>query len=179
MNPHPRWLLPAALVALAPAQALAVQYLTAEQAQGLIFPQAREFVPATVTLSAAQIEEIGKRAGVPVRVAQQRVLQARAEGRLLGWILLDEVYGKHELISYALGINPDGTVRQLEILEYREAYGYQVRTPAWRRQFVGKSAADPVKLDTDILNITGATLSCRHLTEGVRRLLAFTQVALR
>ncbi len=174
-----RWLAPAALVAAVPAQCLAVQYLSAEQAQGLIFPQAREFLPSTITLTGPQSEQIEHLSGVHLRTPVQRVLQARAEGRTLGWIILDEVYGKHELISYALGINFDGSVRQLEILEYKEAYGYQVRNPAWRRQFAGKTAADPLKLDTDILNITGATLSCRHLAEGVKRLLAFAQVALR
>ena len=42
----------------------------------------------------------------------------------------------------------------------------------WRNQFVHKSAADPLKLDQDIRNISGATLSSRHVTEGVRRLMA-------
>lgn len=179
MMPDLRWIAPAALVALASPQCFAVQYLTAEQAQQLIFPQAKEFAPAPITLTPAQSEQVEKLSGVHVRTPQLRVLQARADGRLLGWVILDEVVGKHEFITYALGINPDGTVRQMEILEYKEAYGYQVRNPAWRRQFAGKSTADPLKLDGDILNIAGATLSCRHLSEGVRRLLAVHQVALR
>jgi hypothetical protein len=29
-----------------------------------------------------------------------------------------------------------------------------------------------LRLEEDIQNISGATLSCRHITEGVRRLLA-------
>ena len=40
-----------------------------------------------------------------------------------------------------------------------------------RRQFIGKTVRDPVSLNQDIKNISGATLSCRHLTEGVQRLL--------
>jgi hypothetical protein len=46
-----------------------------------------------------------------------------------------------------------------------------VRLAGWRNQFAGKTAADAVALDRDIRNISGATLSCRHLTEGVHRLL--------
>jgi len=59
----------------------------------------------------------------------------------------------------------------VEILEYRETYGDQVRNEAWRAQFTGKTHAAPLKLGTDIQNISGATLSSRHITDGVKRLL--------
>lgn len=46
-----------------------------------------------------------------------------------------------------------------------------------RSQLVGKSAGDPIRFDRDIRNIRGATLSCRHGTDGVRHLVAiFDQV---
>src|SRR5260221_13373395 len=57
-------------------------------------------------------------------------------------------------------------------LEYRESHGGQVRDAKWRAQFAGKSIADPLQLDRDIRNISGATLSCRHVTDGVKRVLA-------
>jgi Na+-translocating ferredoxin:NAD+ oxidoreductase RnfG subunit len=116
---------------------------------------------------------------VRVRLLEQRVWQARAAGKLLGWFIIDEVYGKHEFITYAVGINADGSVRQIEVMDYREAYGYEIRNRAWRRQFAGKRHGDALRLDQDIKNISGATLSCRHVTDGVKRLLAFHQVALR
>jgi len=83
------------------------------------------------------------------------------------------VLGKHELITYALALDARGRVRGVEILEYLEAHGGEILDPAWRAQFVGKSTADPLKLDRDIRNISGATLSCRHVTDGVKRLLDF------
>ena len=55
-----------------------------------------------------------------------------------GWLIVDEVVGKHEMITYALGINPDGSIKQVEILEYRESYGFEVADIVWRQQFVGK-----------------------------------------
>jgi Na+-transporting NADH:ubiquinone oxidoreductase subunit NqrC len=64
-------------------------------------------------------------------------------------------------------------------MEYRETYGYEIRNEKWRAQFVGKSANSTLKLDHDIKNISGATLSCRHITDGVKRLLAFYEVVLR
>ncbi|MGD9842751.1 MAG: FMN-binding protein, partial [Steroidobacteraceae bacterium] len=62
---------------------------------------------------------------------------------------------------------------------YRETYGYQIRETSWRDQFTGKALQDTFKLDQDITNITGATLSCRNVTNGIKRLLALQQVALR
>ena len=174
-----RWLAPAAIIAAASPHCFAAQYMSLEQAQALIFPQAQEFVSAPVTLTPEQIERIERQSGVQVRAPQQRVWLARAAGKLLGWFILDQVIGKHELITYAAGINLDGTLRQFQVIEYREAYGSQVRYLKWRDQFVGKSAADPLELDTDIVNISGATLSCRHMTDGIKRLLTFYQVALR
>jgi hypothetical protein len=169
------WLLiPATAVIVAPACAYATQYLTLEQAQQAIFPGA-DFTQAFVTISDAQRAEIERRTGVTVRVREQRVWRVSTGGVFV----VDEVIGKHELITYAVGLNSDGVVRQLEIMDYRESYGYEIRNAAWRRQFIGKHDSDPLKLDLDIKNIGGATLSCRHIAEGVRRLLALYDVALR
>jgi hypothetical protein len=75
------------------------------------------------------------------------------------------------LITYSLALDASGKVLELEVLDYRESHGGEVRLPAWRRQFNGKSVADVPSLDREIRNISGATLSCRHLTEGLQRLL--------
>ena len=56
-------------------------------------------------------------------------------------------------------------------MQYIESYGYEVREAQWRAQFVGKSASSPLELNNDITNISGATLSSRHVTEGVKRVL--------
>ena len=76
------------------------------------------------------------------------------------------------MITYAVAIDPAGTVRGIEILDYRETYGGEIRNPKWRQQFVGKRNGAALRLGGDIQNISGATLSSRHVTDGVRRLLA-------
>lgn len=164
----------AAPLALVAPTAYASVYLSIEQAQQAIFPGGR-FVAAPITLTEAQARAITERAGVRAQGREQRVWQVPGAG----WFMVDEVLGKQELITYAVGVNADGTVRGIEILEYRESHGHEVRTPAWRQQFVGKSAADPLQLDQDIRNISGATLSCRHVTAGVKRLLALHAIALK
>jgi Na+-translocating ferredoxin:NAD+ oxidoreductase RnfG subunit len=173
-----RWLVPAVIVAVAQPCA-AAKYMSVEQARALVFPMADEYVAKAVQLTPEQMREIDKASGVAGRTAQQPVWQALAKGKPVGWFFVDQVIGKHELITYALGINPDGTVRQVEIIEYLENYGSQVRYPNWRNQFVGKTADSLLRLDSDIENISGATLSARHLTEGIKRLLFVHKAVLR
>jgi len=143
-----RWpaFIAAPVVACAPS-AHATHYLSVAQAQALMFP------------------------GEAMTAFTAEHATWRASGG--GWFIVDKVLGKHELITYALALDARGRVRGVEILEYLEAHGGEIRNPAWRAQFVGKSAADPLKLDRDIRNISGATLSCRHVTDGVKRLLDF------
>lgn len=51
--------------------------------------------------------------------------------------------------------------------------------PAWQRQFSGREGLDQLRFEADIKNIAGATLSCGHVTEGVRWLMALWEVSLR
>lgn len=152
----------------------ATVYLSVEQAQQAIFPNA-SFTPAHLTLTSEQRRAIESKSGVNVRSRDQKIWQVSGGG----WFILDEVVGKHEFITYAVGLNAGGEVRQIEIMEYRESYGHEIRNADWRRQFTGKTVADPLKLDRDIRNISGATLSCRHITDGVKRLLALYEVVLK
>ena len=165
-------LLPLATVTISmPAQATV--YLTVEQAQALMFPGAI-FTADVRTLTDDQVKAIEHASDVDVRHRTLHVWRVSAGG----WFIADEVVGKHDFIPFALALNADGSVKSVEILEYRETYGGQVRDAAWRAQFAGKRAGDKLKLNDDIRNISGATLSSRHITDGVKRLLATYAVVL-
>jgi Na+-transporting NADH:ubiquinone oxidoreductase subunit NqrC len=169
---------PLALLATA-APAFATQYLSTEQAQKLMFPEADAFRSQPLALDSAQMRAVEELARVPARSAQWRVVGAYKGDALLGYVVLDDVVGKFELISYAVGINLDASVRQVEILAYRESHGGEVRLPAWRKQFVGKTArGGGLAIGAGVASISGATLSCTHVTDGVRRIAAVAQVAL-
>ena len=162
---HVHWLLPATALVAAPA--CATTYFTVEQAQLAMLP-GQALTPLAVTLTPAQAKAIEQASGARVREKALKVWRA-ANG---GWFYVDQVLGKHEFITYALALDAHGAVTGLEILDYRETYGGAVRNPKWRAQFTGKRYGAPLKLDADIANLSGATLSSAHITDGVRRLLA-------
>lgn len=141
MKTSPWALIPLAVISTS---AHATAYLTVEQAQRAIFP------------------------GATFAATGQPNVWRTSSG---GVFVVDRVIGKHEFIAMAVGINANGTVKQIEIMDYRESYGYEVRDASWRAQFVGKSANSQLELDADIKNISGATLSSKHVTDGVKRIL--------
>ena len=134
---------PAAVMLAIAGPAYAVQYLTVEEAQKAAFPSVR--------FTEVQAGRVWKASGG-------------------GVFVLDHVIGKHLYIDYAVALE-GGHVKRVDILAYRESYGGEVRSPSWLAQFVGKTAASPLKVGGDIRNISGATLSSLHVTEGVKRIL--------
>jgi Na+-translocating ferredoxin:NAD+ oxidoreductase RnfG subunit len=159
--------------------ALAEHYLTLAEAQKICFPNADTFEAQQLRLSSEQSKAIEQKSGVKVRKNEIRFSVARTRANTVGVLMVDHVVGKHELIDYAVAISPEGTVLQVEILEYREHYGGEIRNAKWRQQFKGKSAASKLKLNDDIYNISGATISCRNVTDGIRRVLATFEVVVR
>jgi Na+-translocating ferredoxin:NAD+ oxidoreductase RnfG subunit len=170
-------LAPPAIV-LPAAAARAVQYLDVSQAQHALFADATRFEPSPVTLSDDQRRAIEKSSATRTPLPIDHIWRAFAGERLLGHLIVDEVYGKHEFITYAVAIDPSGAVLGVEIMDYRETHGGEIRQADWRAQFRGKRAGDPLELGNGIANISGATMSCKHVTDGVKRLLALHAAAL-
>src|SRR5262249_22988434 len=112
-----RLTLPAAVVASVSSPSYAVQDLTIDAAQELAFPDANRFV---------------ENGGL--------TWKAQAADKLLGLFVVDHVIGKHLYIDYAVALDPTGRVMRVEILQYRESYGGEVREPGWLAQFVGKTS---------------------------------------
>ena len=156
--------------------AFATQYLSVEQAQHVLFPDATSFKDSSLQLTTDQMRQVEKLSGLPARSVGWRIFSAYKDQQLLGHVVLDDVIGKYELISYAVALSLQAVVQQVEILSYRESHGFEIRNAAWRRQFVGKSAQGGLVVGDGIANISGATLSCTHVTDGVRRIAAVVQV---
>jgi Na+-translocating ferredoxin:NAD+ oxidoreductase RnfG subunit len=174
------WLMPAALAAL-PAYhaARATVYMSVDEAQHAAFSKASAFTP--VAVSPADLDAALKASPESAMGGawSPKVWEARDGDAIAGWFFVDQVIGKAEAITFAVALDAHGAVQDIEILEYRETHGGEVRLAPWRKQFNGKTAHDPIRLDVDIRNISGATLSCRHVTDGVRRLVALHDHALK
>jgi len=144
-----RWTIPPAIIVSLASSAHAIEYASVEEAQKQAFPSATRFA-----------------------AVDGRAFRALAGERSLGLFVIDHVVGKHLYIDYAVALDPGGRVQRVQILQYRESYGGEVHSSSWLAQFVGKSNGSPLRIGNDITNISGATLSSTHVTEGVKRILA-------
>ncbi len=179
MNDWLRWAMPAPVALLAAAPAYGVQYLSVPEAQRLCFANCDQFVPSHIRFTPEQVKGIEALSGQKVQLRGQQVWKAIQGGKLQGYFIIDYVIGKHLVIDYAVALSADGAVRDVEILEYRESYGGEIRNASWRKQFLGKTSRSSLKLNEDINNISGATLSSRHVTEGVKRVLSTYEVCIK
>jgi Na+-translocating ferredoxin:NAD+ oxidoreductase RnfG subunit len=127
--------------------------------------------PAKVSESIRRIYGEGVKADT-VRVDSIDVLRVSRDGALLGFAQVRNVKGKERPITYLVAVDSTGAARDIDILVYREPQGGEVATEAWRKQFRGKTATDPLQVGKDIRNISGATISSNAVTRGVRQALA-------
>lgn len=149
-------------------------YVSAEQAQKILFPN-KVLIKNPIIITDDLQRKMRSASSIRHPFQGERIWKA-TDG---GWLVIDEVVGKHEMITYAVAINPNGSISGIEILEYVESYGYEVAEPQWRKQFIGKTVNDPIRLNQDIQNIGGATLSCKHITDGVKRITVLYDHALK
>ena len=99
-----------------------------------------------------------------------QVYVCSTHGKIVGYGFADDVKGKVQFITYLAGVNPDGRVKDIDILAYRESYGGEVAYESFRKQFRDKSSADKLIPGKDIKNISGATISVRAISTGVKKI---------
>jgi hypothetical protein len=169
-----------AVLAIPPAQvAIAADYMSIEAAQRGFFAQANRFDEVVLALSPGQKQTVTQLAGPQPPHRSLRAWRAMRGNDVLGYVFVDEVLGRQDMITYGIGIDSAGKMSAIEVLSYRESHGSEIRGTAWRRQFDGREGLEHLRFGTDIKNIAGATLSCEHVTEGVRWITALWQTTLR
>jgi hypothetical protein len=172
-QPNPLFIIGLAAISL-PIVAHAKIYVSVEQTQKILLPN-KLLTKNPIIITDELQEKMRSASSIRHPFKGDRIWRA-SDG---SWFIIDEVVGKHEMITYAVALSSSGAVTGIEILEYVESYGYEVAEAQWRKQFIGKTAADPIKLNQDIQNIGGATLSCKHLTDGVKRVAVLYDLVLK
>jgi FMN-binding domain len=156
-----------------PVEAVEERFLTIEQAPGAVFPEAdaieRRDVPATPELRAAIERRLGS--GRPSLWEDAYVFfTARRAGKVLGFAVVIEEIGKHRPITSIVGVRPDGRVKDVAVMVYREGYGGEVQHRRFLDQYAGRGPDEP--LAGRVRNVAGATLSVQALNRTVQKGLA-------
>lgn len=152
-------------------------YFTKEEALRLVFPEATAIEKKTVFLDSEQQKEI------------ERLSKAKLEGKIFTFyigkkdntILGYALFGTHTIRTkpevYIVAINPNGSLKQVEILAFYEPQEY-LPTKRWFKQFIGKFLDDDLRLKRGIDAISGATLSAQGIISEARKVLAIFNITI-
>lgn len=146
-------------------------YFTEEEAAKVMFPESEKIRKETLPLTPKQKADIEEKIGWKFPETSFDVYIGETKGNIDGYALVQNTIGKHRPITYMVGVDSEGEVTNFEVLVYREARGNEIATKRFNFQYQGKTAEDPVRINRDIINITGATMSVRSASAGVKRVL--------
>ncbi len=150
--------------------------LTEPQALKIVFPKSQPVETQTRTLTSDQRTALEKETGLRFPEGEYRCFVGHGKQGIDGYAVIMNEIGKHEFITFIVGVSPKAEVTDVAVMEYRETRGWEVKEQRFLRQFHGKKLSDPIAVDRDIINYTGATLSSHAIARGVKRALALVRV---
>ncbi len=146
-------------------------YFTEEDAAKVMFPDSDNIRHETLTLTPAQKTLVEENIGWKFPENDFSVYIGETKGNADGYAIVQNTIGKHRPITYMVGVDSEGDVTNFEVLVYREARGNEIATKRFNYQYQGKDVRDPIRINRDIINISGATMSVRSASAGVKRVL--------
>jgi hypothetical protein len=150
---------------------MAEVFLSEEEAVKLMFPKSEHIKKDLVRVPADRKLAIEERIGWKFPEDSFEVYIGETGTQVDGYALVQNTIGKHKPMTYMVGVDNRGHISNIELLVFREARGSEVRQKRFNSQYEGKTVLDPVRINRDIINISGATMSVRSMTAGIKRVL--------
>jgi H+/Na+-translocating ferredoxin:NAD+ oxidoreductase subunit G len=146
-------------------------FLTEDAALKLMFPRSERIRKDILRLTPEQKTNIEQRIGWKFPEESFEMYVGETGATIDGYALVQNTIGKHKPMTYMVGLDENGHVTDVELLIFREARGSEIRMKRFNSQYEGKTVSDPVRINKDIINISGATMSVRSMSAGVKRML--------
>lgn len=154
-------------------------WLTPAQALAVALPGADRVVPRSFTAAGEAKTRVERRLGRKVQEDTWTFHQGLKGGQTTGWALVIDEKGKYHPITFVVGLTPAGAVGEVAVMVYRERRGEAVRRRRFLGQFRGKTGADPLMVNRDIVHLTGATVSSWSIAAGVKKAVAIFEEVVR
>lgn len=162
------------LLVTPPGFVLADNLISADKALLKIYKQATQFVPEQIALSPEEIIYLEQKADISFKNTHaDKIIRFTVfkNEQILGWAFEDTVIGKWGPIHYLVGLDLNGDVLQVVILDFQEIRGKPASKKRFLKQYTGKNITHPLRLRRDIDGVSGATITSRSLTDGVRKIV--------
>jgi Na+-translocating ferredoxin:NAD+ oxidoreductase RnfG subunit len=147
-------------------------FMSEDDAVKLMLPKSQRIRRELIRLTHEKKEQIEERIGWKFPEESFEVYIGETGDKVDGYAVLHNTIGKHRHMTYMVGVDAEGRCMNVELLVFREAKGSEVGKKRFNSQYEGKTVSDPIRINKDIINISGATMSVRSISAGVKRVLA-------
>jgi Na+-translocating ferredoxin:NAD+ oxidoreductase RnfG subunit len=150
---------------------MAEVFMSEEEAVKTMLPKSERIRKELLRLSPEKKSHIEERIGWKFPEESFEVYIGETGTKVDGYAVIQNTIGKHKPMTYMVGIDSRGQVSDVELLVFRESRGSEIRQKRFNSQYEGKTVLDPIRINKDIINISGATMSVRSMSAGVKRVL--------
>jgi hypothetical protein len=150
---------------------MAEVYMTEDEGVKIMLPKSERVRKDRIRLSQERKTQIEERIGWKFPEEEFDIYIGETGTRVDGYAMVQNTIGKHKPMTYMVGIDGQGSVSDIELLVFRESRGSEIRQKRFNSQYEGKTVLDPVRINKDIINISGATMSVRSMSAGIKRVL--------
>jgi hypothetical protein len=150
---------------------MAEVFMSEEDALKVMLPKSERVRRELLRLTPDKKSQIEDRIGWKFPEDSFEVYIGETGTQVDGYALVQNTIGKHKAMTYMVGIDQKGRVSDIELLVFRESRGSEIRQKRFNTQYEGKTVLDPVRINKDIINISGATMSVRSMSAGIKRVL--------
>ncbi len=166
-----------ALLCLSPAAGRGQVFKTQQQALRDAFPEGSEVSRHVLFLTEAQAKGIQKLAKSKLDSRIVTYYKATRGDSVMGFAFFATRVVRTKPATFMVLLAPDGRVERVEVLAFYEPTDY-LPAANWFKLFLHKALGPNLWPGKAIHNVTGATLSTRAITRGVREILAIYQIAI-
>lgn len=147
------------------------EFMTEEEAVKTILPKSQRIYKEMIRLTPEKKELIEQRIGWKFPEESFELYIGETGDKIDGYAMIHNTIGKYKHMTYMVGVDPNGTCTDVELLVFRDAKGSEVGKKRFNSQYDGRTVSDPIRINKDIINISGATMSVRSMSAGVKRVL--------
>jgi len=147
------------------------EFMTEEEAVKTILPKSQRIHKEMIRLTPEKKELIEQRIGWKFPEESFELYIGETGDKIDGYAMIHNTIGKYKHMTYMVGVDPNGTCTDVELLVFRDAKGSEVGKKRFNSQYDGRTVSDPIRINKDIINISGATMSVRSMSAGVKRVL--------
>ncbi len=146
-------------------------FMTEADAVKLTLPMSHHVRKEVIHLSQEKKDVIEQRIGWKFPEETFELYIGETGDTVEGYAMVHNTIGKHKHMTYMVGVDATGACFNVELLVFREARGSEVGKKRFNVQYEGKTVYDPIRINKDIINISGATMSVRSMSAGIKRVL--------